>query len=139
MITATFSLVQQLVSLHVMPPLRIIHTDSTSRGRIYVPIANFLLLVGTIGLSETPPLRMFGTSALTHFNGSAAVGFGTEAGLTNAYGFAVSGVMFITSTFHSARIGILCGTKLTLCMSSLHPRHCLYSSQTPPDLRRCDL
>ncbi|GAA5873740.1 hypothetical protein JCM3774_000155 [Rhodotorula dairenensis] len=76
MITAAFSLVQQLVSLHVMPPLRIIHTDSTSRGRIYVPIANFLLLVGTIGLT---------------------VGFGTEAGLTNAYGFAVSGVMFITT------------------------------------------
>lgn len=77
MITATFSLVEQLVSLSVMPPIRIVHTDSTSRGRIFVPAINFLVLVGTLGLT---------------------IGFGTEAGLTNAYGLAVSGVMFITTS-----------------------------------------
>lgn len=77
MITATFSLVEQLVSLNVMPPIRIVHTDSTSRGRIFVPAVNFLVLVGTLGLT---------------------IGFGTEAGLTNAYGLAVSGVMIITTT-----------------------------------------
>ncbi|GAA5909585.1 hypothetical protein JCM6882_003462 [Rhodosporidiobolus microsporus] len=51
LITATFSLVQQLTSLDVLPPLRIIHTDDAKRGRIYVPIVNFLLFVGTIGLT----------------------------------------------------------------------------------------
>ncbi|BGP41752.1 hypothetical protein JCM10450v2_005818 [Rhodotorula kratochvilovae] len=76
MITASFSLVQQLTLLHVMPPVRVVHTDSTSKGRIYVPMINFLLFVGTIGLT---------------------CGFGTEVGLTNAYGFAVSGVMLITT------------------------------------------
>ncbi|GAA6002540.1 KUP/HAK/KT family potassium transporter [Rhodotorula paludigena] len=76
MITATFSLVEQLTQLHVMPPVRVVHTDSTSRGRIYVPMINFLLFVGTIGLT---------------------CGFGTDVGLTNAYGFAVSGVMLITT------------------------------------------
>lgn len=103
MITAAFSLVQQLVSLHVMPPLRIIHTDSTSRGRIYVPIANFLLLVGTIGLSTLGSASSHAEGDTTDFKCSplAAVGFGTEAGLTNAYGFAVSGVMFITSALNT--------------------------------------
>lgn len=102
MITAAFSLVQQLVSLHVMPPLRIIHTDSTSRGRIYVPIANFLLLVGTIGLStlRSAPICTKGETADLKSSPLAGVGFGTEAGLTNAYGFAVSGVMFITSALY---------------------------------------
>ncbi|GAA5820377.1 hypothetical protein JCM3770_000814 [Rhodotorula araucariae] len=76
MITASFSLVQQLTQLHVMPPVRVVHTDSSSRGRIYVPMVNFLLFLGTIGLT---------------------CGFGTEVGLTNAYGFAVSGVMLITT------------------------------------------
>ncbi|GAA5838703.1 hypothetical protein JCM9279_003833 [Rhodotorula babjevae] len=76
MITATYSLVQQLTSLHVMPPVRIVHTDDTSKGRIYAPGVNVLLLIGTIGLT---------------------CGFGTEVGLTNAYGFAVSGVMLITT------------------------------------------
>ncbi|GAA6030383.1 hypothetical protein JCM8097_009081 [Rhodosporidiobolus ruineniae] len=77
MITATFSLVQQLTKLHVLPPLRIVYTDDASQGRIYVPMVNFLLLIGTIGLT---------------------VGFGTDAGLTAAYGFAVSGVLLITTT-----------------------------------------
>ncbi|GAA5889235.1 hypothetical protein JCM8208_007810 [Rhodotorula glutinis] len=76
MITATYSLVQQLTSLHVMPPVKIVHTDDTSKGRIYAPGINILLLIGTIGLT---------------------CGFGTEVGLTNAYGFAVSGVMLITT------------------------------------------
>ncbi|GAA5928143.1 hypothetical protein JCM3775_002829 [Rhodotorula graminis] len=76
MITATYSLVQQLTSLHVMPPVKIVHTDDTSKGRIYAPGINVLLLIGTIGLT---------------------CGFGTEVGLTNAYGFAVSGVMLITT------------------------------------------
>ncbi|GAA5909582.1 hypothetical protein JCM6882_003461 [Rhodosporidiobolus microsporus] len=77
MITATFSLVQQLTQLNVIPPLRIIHTDNATRGRIYIPMVNFLLFIGTIGLT---------------------CGFGTGAGLSAAYGFAVSGVLLITTT-----------------------------------------
>ncbi|BGP18030.1 hypothetical protein JCM10213_008435 [Rhodosporidiobolus nylandii] len=80
MITATFSLVQQLTNLNVLPPVKIVHTDDKYRGRIYVPIASFLLLVGTIGLTA---------------------GFGTDVGLTSAYGFAVSGVLLITTAMIS--------------------------------------
>ncbi|GAA5988610.1 hypothetical protein JCM11641_005181 [Rhodosporidiobolus odoratus] len=83
LITATFSLVQQLTSLNVMPPLRIVHTDDDSQGRIYVPAANFLLFVGTIGLT---------------------CGFGTDVGLTAAYGFAVAGVLLVTTLMISLAI-----------------------------------
>ncbi|GAA6004079.1 hypothetical protein JCM10207_002415 [Rhodosporidiobolus poonsookiae] len=83
MISATFSLVQQLAKLDVLPPIKIVHTDSEVRGRIYVPMVNFLLFIGTIGLT---------------------VGFGTDAGLTAAYGFAVAGVLLISTTMVSLAI-----------------------------------
>ncbi|GAA5958723.1 hypothetical protein JCM21900_002075 [Sporobolomyces salmonicolor] len=83
MITATFSLVQQLARLNIFPPVKIVHTDDKFQNRVFIPSVNFLLLVGTIGLT---------------------VGFGTNAGLTNAYGFAVSGVLLITTGIISIAI-----------------------------------
>ncbi|KAK4050374.1 hypothetical protein OIV83_003443 [Microbotryomycetes sp. JL201] len=80
MITATFSLVQQLTGLKAMPPVKIVHTADNYEGQIYVPLVNVLLLIGCVGLTA---------------------GFGTDVALTNAYGFAVSGVMFITTCFIS--------------------------------------
>ncbi|KAM0793786.1 hypothetical protein ACM66B_001203 [Microbotryomycetes sp. NB124-2] len=78
MITATFSLVQQLVGLKAMPPVKIVHTADDYEGQIYVPLINVLLLIGCVALTA---------------------GFGTDVALTNAYGFAVSGVMFVTTCF----------------------------------------
>ncbi|KAM0748500.1 potassium transporter [Meredithblackwellia eburnea MCA 4105] len=77
MITATFSLTQQLIRLHAMPAFRVIFTTDDNEGNVFAPMINILLLIGTIGVT---------------------VGFGTDAGLTNAYGFAVSGVLIITTT-----------------------------------------
>ncbi|GAA6026040.1 hypothetical protein JCM11491_002521, partial [Sporobolomyces phaffii] len=50
MITAAFSLIQQLATLGSIPPLKIVHTDDNNSHRIFVPVVNFLILVGTIGL-----------------------------------------------------------------------------------------
>lgn len=69
MITATFSLVQQLTRLYAMPTVKIVHTADDVEGQVFVPAVNFLLMVGTIGL---------------------VAGFGTDVGLSNAYGFAVA-------------------------------------------------
>lgn len=63
MMTAAFSLIQQLTTLGSIPALKIVHTDDANSHRIFVPVVNFLILVGTIGL---------------------VVGFGTDVGLTNA-------------------------------------------------------
>lgn len=52
MISATFSLVQQLTRLHAMPALKIIHTADDIRGQVFVPAVNVLCAMGTIGLSE---------------------------------------------------------------------------------------
>lgn len=78
MISATFSLTQQLVTLRAMPPVKIIHTSSIVEGQVYAPVINLLMMAGTIA-----------------FVG----GFGvTGPGLTNAYGFAVATVFIVTTT-----------------------------------------
>ena len=55
MITASFSLVQQLTRLHAMPAVKVVHTADDVRGQVYVPVVNVLLMIGTIGLSELNP------------------------------------------------------------------------------------
>ncbi|KAL8280080.1 hypothetical protein RQP46_007410 [Phenoliferia psychrophenolica] len=77
MISATFSLVQQLTGLHAMPAFSVIHTDDSNKGQVFAPAINILICIGTIGVTA---------------------GFGTDIALTNAYGFAVSGVLFITTS-----------------------------------------
>ncbi|KAF7795026.1 hypothetical protein EIP86_006170 [Pleurotus ostreatoroseus] len=76
LITAAFSLVQQLIKMHVLPPLRVIHTSETINGQIYIPAVNWLLMIVTIIVVAT---------------------FKDPAKLTNAYGFSVATVMFTTS------------------------------------------
>jgi KUP system potassium uptake protein len=98
MITATFSLVQQLTRLHAMPAVKIIHTADDVEGQIYAPAVNILLMIGTIALSEFRPRRRV-SGELTRFSRPVAAGFGTDIALTNAYGFAVSGVMIVTTSF----------------------------------------
>jgi len=83
MITATFSLVQQLVNMKGLPPLRMVYTSETIQGQVYIPIVNWTLMIVTVIL---------------------VAGFGTSTNLTNAYGFAVSTVMFSTSVLISVQI-----------------------------------
>ena len=85
MISATFSLVQQLVTFRAMPSVRIIHTSSLFGGQIFVPIINAILAIGTIAIVG---------------------GFGTGAGLTAAYGFAVSTVFIGQSSFTPIRFAL---------------------------------
>ncbi|KAF5347446.1 hypothetical protein D9756_011104 [Leucocoprinus leucothites] len=76
MITATFSLVQQLVNMKSLPPFRLVHTSEKIQGQVYIPAVNWTLMVGTIII---------------------VVAFKDASKLTNAYGFAVSTVMFTTT------------------------------------------
>jgi len=83
MITATFSLVQQLISLKSLPPIRMRHTSETLQGQIYIPTINWALCIGTVAfvLIFTDLTRM-----------------------TYAYGFAVATVMFVTTTMITFQI-----------------------------------
>jgi KUP system potassium uptake protein len=77
MLTGAFSLSQQAIRLGYLPRMDIRYTASDQIGQVYVPVVNWLMLVGTLGLVLT---------------------FGASDKLAAAYGIAVSGTMVITTT-----------------------------------------
>jgi len=83
MITACFSLVQQLVNMRSLPPLHMVHTSDKIQGQVYIPIVNWILMIATIVL---------------------VAAFNNATQLTNAYGFAVATVMFTTTVLISLQI-----------------------------------
>jgi len=76
LITGAFSLTAQAVQLDYLPRLDIRHTSSAHVGQIYVPLVNWLLMFGCVGL---------------------VVGFRTSGNLAAAYGIAVTATMAITT------------------------------------------
>lgn len=47
-ITATFQLLAQVMKLSYFPQLKVVHTSKIFHGQLYIPLANWLLMVGTI-------------------------------------------------------------------------------------------
>ncbi|KAJ3786207.1 potassium transporter [Lentinula aff. detonsa] len=76
LITATFSLFQQVVSMKSFPSLRMYYTSETVMGQVYIPAVNWTLMIITVIIVAV---------------------FNNLASLTNAYGFAVATVMLSTS------------------------------------------
>ena len=75
-ISGVFSLTRQAVQLGYAPRMEIVHTSERQIGQIYVPLANWGLMLSTIAL---------------------VVGFRTSSNLAAAYGVAVTTTMIITS------------------------------------------
>jgi len=48
MITAVFQLLSQIMKLSYFPQIKVVHTSKTFFGQIYIPMANWLLMVGTV-------------------------------------------------------------------------------------------
>ncbi|MDP1794427.1 MAG: KUP/HAK/KT family potassium transporter, partial [Acidimicrobiales bacterium] len=76
LISGAFSLTVQAMQLEFLPRLRILHTSRHHIGQVYVPLVNWALMVGSIGL---------------------VLGFQTSSNLAGAYGIAVTSTMVITS------------------------------------------
>jgi KUP system potassium uptake protein len=76
LISGAFSLTAQAVQLDYLPRMRITHTSPHHVGQIYVPVVNWLLMVGCVGL---------------------VLGFRSSASLASAYGIAVTMTMLITT------------------------------------------
>ncbi len=76
LITGVYSITQQAIHLGYLPRLRIVHTSETTKGQIYIPHVNWMLLVMTVWLVIT---------------------FQTSSALAAAYGIAVSLTMIITT------------------------------------------
>jgi KUP system potassium uptake protein len=76
LISGAYSLTTQAVQLDYLPRLKILHTSAQHIGQVYVPLVNWLLMLGCIGL---------------------VLGFRTSSNLASAYGIAVTTTMLITS------------------------------------------
>ncbi|KAF3442534.1 hypothetical protein FNV43_RR16450 [Rhamnella rubrinervis] len=96
MISGTFSIIQQSVSLGCFPRVKITHTSTKYRGQVYVPEANYLLMLACIGVT---------------------LGFKTTAKIGNAYGIAVVFVMTLTSSFLVLIMLMIWKTHLLLVIS----------------------
>ncbi|NTW81990.1 MAG: potassium transporter Kup [Chlorobiaceae bacterium] len=76
LITGVYSLTQQAIQLGYLPRLTVTHTSAKHMGQIYVPAANWVLMVATIGL---------------------VIGFESSSRLAAAYGVAVTATMLIST------------------------------------------
>jgi KUP system potassium uptake protein len=76
LISGAFSLTAQAVQLDYLPRLAIRHTSDEHSGQIYVPLVNWALMIGCVGL---------------------VIGFQTSTNLAAAYGIAVTMTMAITT------------------------------------------
>ncbi|MDQ3294037.1 MAG: potassium transporter Kup, partial [Actinomycetota bacterium] len=76
LISGAFSLTVQAVQLDYFPRLAIQHTSGEHAGQVYVPLVNWGLMIGSIGL---------------------VLGFRTSSNLAAAYGIAVTTTMVITT------------------------------------------
>ncbi|HUS19958.1 MAG TPA: potassium transporter Kup [Terriglobales bacterium] len=76
LISGAFSLTMQAVQLGYLPRVHIAHTSAKTRGQIYIPGVNWLLMIGCIGL---------------------VLGFRTSSNLAGAYGVGVTTIMVITT------------------------------------------
>jgi KUP system potassium uptake protein len=81
LISGAFSMTVQAVQLDYLPRLAISHTSASHMGQVYVPIVNWLLMIGSISL---------------------VIGFQTSSNLAAAYGIAVTGTMGITTVLMAA-------------------------------------
>ena len=48
LITATFQLLSQIMKLSYFPQIKVVHTSRKFYGQIYIPLANWLLMIGTV-------------------------------------------------------------------------------------------
>ncbi len=76
MISGTFSITQQAISLGFLPRMRVLYTSEREIGQIYIPFINWLQMVAVV---------------------LAVVGFGSSANLAFAYGVAVTATMLMTT------------------------------------------
>jgi KUP system potassium uptake protein len=76
LITGVASLSRQAVRLGLLPRMKIIHTSATVAGQIYVPAVNLIVGLGSIFL---------------------VINFKTSSALADAYSFAISATMLMTT------------------------------------------
>ncbi|MBA0803698.1 hypothetical protein Gohar_013884 [Gossypium harknessii] len=77
MISGTFSIVHQSLSLGCFPPVKVVYTSANHEGQVYIPAINYILMLACICVTA---------------------GFKSTVKIGNAYGTAVVFVMTLTSS-----------------------------------------
>jgi KUP system potassium uptake protein len=80
-ISGSFSLTRQAMQLGLLPQLDVFQTSAQTRGQIYIPQINWLLMAAVLAL---------------------VLGFKSSSALASAYGFAVTGTMALTTILAGA-------------------------------------
>ncbi|KAK9236340.1 potassium transporter [Lipomyces kononenkoae] len=77
LILGVFSILRQMIHIDCFPAFHVRHTSSRVFGQVYIPVVNYILMVGVV---------------LT------TVGFRTSSNVTAAYGLGISMDFFVTTT-----------------------------------------
>lgn len=51
MISGTFSIVQQSLSLGCFPRVKVVHTSAKYEGQVYIPEVNYILMLACVGVT----------------------------------------------------------------------------------------
>ena len=96
-ISGTYSLTRQAIQLDYLPRMHVRQTSAKEIGQIYIPGANWVLLLVIVAV---------------------VIGFGSSSKLASAYGVAVTGTMLVTTvlTFFLTRFGW--GYSLAVCIAA---------------------
>jgi len=136
LITGVYSLTRQAIMLGLLPRLSVRHTSADERGQIYVPSANWLLMLLTIGLvlefktssnlaaayGIAATLTMMTTTVLAFFLVRYGWGWSLGKGLLVTALFLVPELAFVSANVAKIKHGgwfplamgaLLCGTMLT--------------------------
>ncbi len=97
-ISGAFSVTQQASRLNLLPRLQVLYTSDVSRGQVYIPVVNWLLMVAVLLL-------------VLSFRGSGE--------LAAAYGIAVSGDLLIGSVLLTATVLARPSTRIKLLLPLL--------------------
>ncbi|KAL5993947.1 hypothetical protein ACLOJK_038304 [Asimina triloba] len=88
MISGTFSIIQQALTLGCFPLVKVVHTSAKYEGQVYISEINHILMIACVAVTA---------------------GFQTTVAISNAYGLAVVFVTTLTSAFLDLMRGLLCG------------------------------
>jgi KUP system potassium uptake protein len=97
-ISGAFSVTQQASRLNYLPRLKVLYTSDVSRGQVYIPVVNWLLLAAVLLLVLT---------------------FRSSGNLAAAYGIAVSGDLLIGSLLLTVIVLLVPGRRIRLLLPLL--------------------
>ncbi|WRX08660.1 Potassium transporter - like 3 [Theobroma cacao] len=96
MISGTFSIIHQSLSLGCFPRVKVVHTSAKHDGQVYIPEVNYLLMLACVGVTA---------------------GFKTTEKIGHAYGIAVVFVMTLTSSMLVLIMIMIWKTNMVLVIS----------------------